>query len=73
MKLNNLVYSGMCILDLSKVFIDEFHYDYIKINMARTQDLFTDTGNLIYEFKTEYVCKYFTKDKEMSDFSNYSA
>ena len=41
--------------------------------MARTQDLFTDTGNLIYEFKTEYVCKYFTKDKEMSHFSNYSA
>ena len=31
-------YAGMCILYLNKVLIDEFHYDYIKKNMATTQD-----------------------------------
>ena len=28
--LNKAAYAGMCILDLSKVFMYEFHYDYIK-------------------------------------------
>ena len=31
LKLNKLVYIGMCILELSKVFMYEFHYDYIKM------------------------------------------
>ena len=30
LKLNKLAYIGMCILELSKVLIYEFHYDYIK-------------------------------------------
>ena len=29
-KLNKLAYIGMCILELSKELMDEFHYDYIK-------------------------------------------
>ena len=33
-------YIGMCILDLTKVLMYEFHYDYIKINMAKTQDYY---------------------------------
>ena len=31
LKLNKPVYIGMCILELSKVFMYEFHYDYIKM------------------------------------------
>ena len=34
--------------------------------------LFTDTDSLIYEIKTEDVYEYFSKDKEMFDFSNYA-
>ena len=34
--------------------------------------LFTDTDRLIYEIKTEDVYEYFSKDKEMFDFSNYT-
>ena len=40
--------------------------------MVTTQDLFTNTDNLIYEVKTEDVYEDFSKDKEMFDFSNYS-
>ena len=34
--------------------------------------LFTGTGSLMYEIKTEDVYKDFNSDKEMLDFSNYS-
>ena len=40
--LNKSAYIGMCILDLSKVLMYEFHYDYIKkINMVTTQDYYS--------------------------------
>ena len=34
-------YAAMCILYLNKVLMDEFHYDYIKKNMATTQDYYS--------------------------------
>ena len=30
LKLNKSAYIGLCILELSKVLMDKFHYDYIK-------------------------------------------
>ena len=63
----------MCILELSKVLMYEFHYDYIKskyVNNSRL--LFTDTDSLMYEIKTENVYEDFSHNKEMFDFSNYS-
>ncbi|WAR02550.1 hypothetical protein MAR_009108 [Mya arenaria] len=54
------VYSGMCILDLSKTLMYEFHYYYIKPNYildacgsSGAKLLFTDTDSLAYEIKTE--------------------
>ena len=35
--------------------------------------LFTDTDSLMYEIPTEDVYENFSKDKEIFDFSNYSA
>ena len=51
-----LHYVGMCILDLSKVLMYKFHYDYIK-NQYGTNSrlLFNDNDSLIYEIKTEDV------------------
>ena len=64
---------GMCILELSKVLMYEFHYDYIKINMVATQRLlFTNTDSIMYEIKTEDVYENLSNGKEMFDFSNYS-
>ena len=72
--LNKTAYIRMCILELSKVLNYEFYYDYIKnkyINNSRL--LFTDTDSLMFEIKNEDVYKYFSNDREMFDFSNYSS
>ena len=54
---------GMCILELSKVIIYEFHYDYIKNKYGNNSRLlFTDTDSLMYEIKTEDVYEYFSND-----------
>ena len=69
-----LMYILMCILELSKVLIYEFHYDYIKNKYGnKLRLLFTDTDSLMYEIKTHDIYKDFGNDKEMFDFSNYSA
>ena len=63
----------MCILDLSKVLIYKFHYDYIKNKYGNNSRLlFTVTVNLVYEIKTEYVYEDFSRDKKIIDVSNYS-
>ena len=72
LKLNKYAYIGMCILELRKVLMYEFHYDYIKNKYDNTSKrLFTGTDSLIYEVKTEDVYEDFSSDKEMFGFSNY--
>ena len=51
----------------------EFHYHYIKNKYSNNSKLiFTDTGSLMYEIKTEDVYESFSSDKEMFDFSSCS-
>ena len=72
LKLNKPAYIGMCMLELSKVLMYEFYYNYIKNKYGnKSKLLFTDTDNLMYEIKTENVHKDFSSNKEMLDFSNY--
>ena len=71
-KINKAAYIGMCILELSKVLMYEFHCDCIKIKYDNYLNLiFTGTDSLMYEFKTEDVYWVFSSDKEMFDFSDY--
>ena len=50
------------------------HYDYIKNKYSNNSRLlFIDNDSLIYKIKTKDVYEDFSKDKEMFDFSNYSA
>ena len=60
--LSKPAYNGMCILELSKVLIYEFHYDYIKSEYGnKPRLLFTGTDSLMYEIKTEDVYEDFSK------------
>ena len=64
----------MFILELSKVLMCEFHYDYIENKYDnKSKLLFTDTDSLMYEIKTEDVYEDFSSNKKMFDFSNYSS
>ena len=72
LNLTRLAYIRMCILELSKLLMYEFHYDYIKHKYHNKLKLFiTDTHSLMYEIKTEDVYGDFSRDKEMFDFRNY--
>ena len=72
LKLNKPAYIGMCILELSKVLMYAFHFDYIKIKYDNKSKLsFTDTDSLMRETKTEDSYEGFSSIKEMFDFSNY--
>ena len=74
LKLNKPAYIGMCILELSKILMYKFHYDYIKNKCDNKANLlFADTDSLMYEIKTEDVYEDFNNKKEMFHFSNYSS
>ena len=62
----------MCILELSKILMYKFHYDYTKNKYDNKSNLlFIAIDNLMHEIKTEDVYEDFSSDKEMFDSSNY--
>ena len=70
--LNRLAYVGMCILDLSKTLMYDFHYNYIKQKYGeKAKLLFTDTDSLTYEIESEDVYQDFWNDKDRFDNSDY--
>ena len=71
--MNKPVYLGMCILDLSKTVMYEFHYKYIKEKYGdKAKLLFTDTDSLMYEIETEDFYKDISGDvKDRFDTSDY--
>ena len=73
LQLKKPAYIGMRILELNKLKMYKFHYDYIKNKYDNKSILsFTDTDRLMYEIKTEDVHDDFSSDKEMFDVSNDS-
>ena len=68
--LNKPIYVGFSILDLSKYFMYEFHYKYIKSKFD-AKLLFTDTDSLVYNTEAKDVHEDFYQDKNLFDFSEY--
>ena len=69
--LNNPIYVGFTVLEMSKWKMYDFHYNFIKKNF-NAELLLTDTDSLTYEIKSENVYEEFFKWKDLFDFSNYS-
>ena len=71
--LNRPAYIGMCILDLSKTLMYDFHYNYIKHKYGdKAKLLFTDTDSLTYEIETKDAYADFWSDKDRFDNSDYN-
>ena len=65
LKLKKPVYIGVCILDLSKALIYEFHYDYIKDKYDnKSKLLLKDTDSSMHEIKTKDVYEGFSSNKK---------
>ncbi|XP_011884122.1 PREDICTED: uncharacterized protein LOC105571261 [Vollenhovia emeryi] len=62
-KFHKPIYVGMCILDISKICLYEFHHEYM-LPMYREQCkiMYTDTDSLIYHIKCEDVYETMKRD-----------
>ena len=66
-------YVGMCILDLSKVLMYDFHYNFIKKKYGdKARLLFTDTDPLCYHILTDDVYEDLYNHKDMFDNCDFS-
>ena len=70
--LNKPIYVEFCILELSKLLMYQFHYDYVLKTFDNVKLLITDTDSLVYEIKGSNVYEQCFKDKHLFDFSGYS-
>ena len=62
-KMNKPVYLGLSILEISKTFMYEFWYDYIKPRYQNNAKLcYMDTGSCIIHIKTEDFFKDIVND-----------
>ena len=72
--MNKPVYLGQAILDLSKIVMYEFHYDYMKQKYLEGLTLCCmDTDSLIYDIETDDFYKDIAEDiKDRFDTSGYN-
>ena len=71
-KLDKPIAIGMCILDLSKLWMYDFHYNTIKKQYNdKATLLFTDTDSLTYQITTDDVYQDMAKQQHLYDFSDY--
>lgn len=71
---SEIFFIGASVLDLSKLLLLEYHYDFIKEQYPGSKStlVFTDTDSLLYEIETEDIYADMRQHHEQFDLSNYS-
>ena len=69
--LDKPIYTGFNVLDLSKVLMYDWHYNYMMQKYSNLKLLFTDTDSLCYEIETEDIYQDMKEDEHLYDFSEY--
>ncbi|KYN30345.1 hypothetical protein ALC57_00191 [Trachymyrmex cornetzi] len=73
-KFNKPIYVGMCIFDISKVCLYEFHYDYmLPLFHDKCKIMYTDTDSLIYRIECNDAYESMKRDIARFDTSDYPA
>ncbi|XP_067211782.1 uncharacterized protein [Linepithema humile] len=72
-KFDKPIYVGMCILDISKTCLYEFHYEYMApLYRDNCKIMYTDTDSLIYLLHCEDAYRDMKRDISKFDTSDYS-
>ena len=73
-KMNKPIYLGLSILDLSKITMYEFWYDYVKVKYEdRVKLCYMDTDSFVLNLRTKDFYKDISEDvKDRSDTSNFN-
>ena len=69
--LNKQTYVGCTVLELSKLEMHEFSYDFMKDNVRNFEVLYTDTDSFIYEIIGEDFYEIMHENKEFFYLNNY--
>jgi len=72
-KFNKPIYMSMCILDISKTCLYEFHHDYMLLMYReKCKVMYTDTDSLIYLIECNDVYEIMKRDISRFDTSDYT-